>query len=312
MAADGVLDDLDQRVHVDVVELARTGRAGGTRRPSASGWWSRRGPRSRPSSSLRRLKARKSEHCLPSTSMIWMYSPGLDLVGDGAWPASTRKSSRGSASGGGSSTSLAAAASPARPRPAAARRASRRPRPGPPGAATITIAGRARRRNVSRLARAASGVEQPQRQRVVGDQPARVQLQRASRRRRRRDQPAQHGSPRRRAVAERRRVLAALGVEHGQLGDLAAVVVDDGEPVAGLRAARRSPRPGAPSASPASGRPASGRREHRGPVATAIAHQAFAGSFASAFSASATSCSASSRLPSASSFLTSFSTTRRL
>jgi hypothetical protein len=34
-------------------------------------------PRSTPSSSFRRWNARKSEHCLPSTSMIWMYSPAL-------------------------------------------------------------------------------------------------------------------------------------------------------------------------------------------------------------------------------------------
>src|ERR687891_436243 len=56
-------------------------------------------PRSRPFSSLRRWDARKSEHCLPPTSMTWMNSPPRTSYAS-AVAASTRKSSRRAGRGG--------------------------------------------------------------------------------------------------------------------------------------------------------------------------------------------------------------------
>ncbi len=108
---------------------------------------------------------------------------------------------------------------------------------------------------------------------------------------------------------DRRPVLAALGVEDAQLCDLPTIAVDQGQRVAGRQPHRgRRPRPHPVRLQRAVHRaqaPLQQGRSHRGHA------QAFAVD-ASAVSASSTSCAASSRLPSGSSFLTSFSTTRRL
>ena len=73
--ADRVADDLDERVLVDVVELPlqaglRIGLAherAGRRRVEAA--------LDAPTRACARWNARKSEHCLPSTSITWMNSP---------------------------------------------------------------------------------------------------------------------------------------------------------------------------------------------------------------------------------------------
>ena len=125
-----------------------------------------------------------------------------------------------------------------------------------------------------------------------------------------------HERPEDRRVAVRRDAEPVEAVraeaEHGELGALAAVEVANREPVVRLEQDRRR-RPAPDAVSLASG---VARHEPRDEQARAggggHGSYAFAGSFASWASASATSCSASSRLPAASSFLTSFSTARRL
>ena len=57
-------------------------------------------PWSLPLSSERALKARKSEHCRPATSMIWIYSPALTSY-DSTLARLTRNSSLGSVKGSG-------------------------------------------------------------------------------------------------------------------------------------------------------------------------------------------------------------------
>ena len=116
------------------------------------------------------------------------------------------------------------------------------------------------------------------------------------------------------ASAERRRVVGAVRRERRHLRDLTAVRIADGELVVALehdhgRSAGSNPVPleeRVRGDHPRDGdAPASGRDRHRRqPLA--------AGSFDCCSSASLNSCSASSRLPAASSFLTSFSTARRL
>ena len=76
------------------------------------------------------------------------------------------------------------------------------------------------------------------------------------------------------------------------------------------RARTRSRHPGGRGTSRRTGPPGGG--PGRDPVSRADSRQALAGAFASISAASAISFSASSRLPSASSFFTSFSTARRL
>ena len=125
-------------------------------------------------------------------------------------------------------------------------------------------------------------------------------------------QPAKHRRLAVGAGADRRRVLAALGVEHGHLGDLAPVAVDHGEPVVGAQPhGGRRTRPDPVRLERPVDRAQAGGQQRR---SRGDGHgQAFAASvFTSASSACWTSCSASSRLASGSSFLTSFSTTRRL
>ena len=123
-----------------------------------------------------------------------------------------------------------------------------------------------------------------------------------------------HERPEDRGVAVGRNAepVEAVGTqaEDRELGTLAAVEVANREPVVRLEQNRRR-RP-APDAVALASRVA--RHEPRDEQARAGGGHsyAFAGSFASWASASATSCSASSRLPAASSFLTSFSTARRL
>ena len=99
--------------------------------------------------------------------------------------------------------------------------------------------------------------------------------------------------------------------EPDHLGPLAAVQVADREPVVGAQGDRR--RPARPHAERLASRVA--RHETRDQQAWSARDghaQALAGSLASASAASAMSCSASSRLAVESSFLTSFSTARRL
>ncbi len=131
-----------------------------------------------------------------------------------------------------------------------------------------------------------AGPEEPDRAGVLGGEPA-------------------VGQDRRRGVGrrpERERIVA----QHGQLGELAAVGVDDRQPVVGPDVdAGRPARPHPPRLERQVDGLEAGREQHG-------AYRAAAGWFASSFSACAISCSASSRLPAASSFLTSFSTTRRL
>ena len=74
MAADGVADDLDERILVDVVELPLQARLGYAW-PMSERVVVASSPRSSPRSSFARWNARKSEHCLPSTSITWMNSP---------------------------------------------------------------------------------------------------------------------------------------------------------------------------------------------------------------------------------------------
>ena len=98
--------------------------------------------------------------------------------------------------------------------------------------------------------------------------------------------------------------------EHGQLGLLAAVRVADRHAVARVQVhRRRRARPHPPALEAPVDRPEprdqrGGRRLDR--------HALVAGSFASSFSACSISVFARSRFPDESSFLTSFSTTRRL
>ena len=113
------------------------------------------------------------------------------------------------------------------------------------------------------------------------------------------------------AVRTRPEPVEPVGAEtEGRdLGSLPTVEVADREPVVRLEEDRR--RRAAAHAMSLARRVA--RNEPRDEQARTGRHgQAFAGSFASWASASATSCSASSRLPAESSFLISFSTARRL
>ena len=268
-------------------------------------------PRSIPRSSLRRLKARKSEHCLPWTSMIWMYSPSSTSYAGGAREVDAEVEPRL----GQRRRQLDVLERPRRRapdldqqrrrRPVAldhpasgrgddrqSRRARRRSSPSAPRGVPWSNSRRARASSGSRPS-ACSAPSTP-----VGAPVAR--------------QPAKH---RRLGVgpgADRRRVLAALGVDHGHLGDLAPVAVDHGQPVVGAQPhGGRRTRPDPVRLERTVDRAQAGRQQRR---SRGDGHaQAFAASvFASASSACWTSSSASSRLPSGSSFLTSFSTTRRL
>ena len=229
MPADGVADDLDERLHVDVVELpAEPGRR--VRLPISERVAVASSPRSTPSSSFRRWKARKSEHCFPSTSMTWMYSPARTSYAS-AVAASTRKSSRGSASGAGSSScpyvrgearristsSSDGGGAPSTIRPAGA---AHDDHDRPLGAERLRRSGR-RRLPKSRTACAPSGRARR------GELAARNPFPFA-------DELAEHRRRRIRARAERGGVVGAVGREHRHLGDLAAVRVDDGQPLVRL------------------------------------------------------------------------------
>ena len=120
------------------------------------------------------------------------------------------------------------------------------------------------------------------------------------------DQVTEHGRRRVRALADRARVLRAFGRQYRELRDLTAVLVDDCHSL--VSAERDDGR----AAGAHEVRLDEGILGQETPIAD-DGHYAFcAGAFASISDASAMSFSASSRLPSASSFLTSFSTARRL
>ncbi len=120
------------------------------------------------------------------------------------------------------------------------------------------------------------------------------------------DELAQHRRGRIGARAERAGIVRAFGRENRDLRDLAPVGVDDGQALVRLErddgGAARAHEVGLEE-----------RILGEQPTGGARSHQAFwAGAFASCSEASAINVSASSRLPSASSFLISFSTARRL
>ena len=112
------------------------------------------------------------------------------------------------------------------------------------------------------------------------------------------------------ADAERPGSGAASGVEDGELGDLPAVRVAEGDPVVPADRHHRRAARAHPEDLVARIERLESRRERK--VATAMLLYARAAVFASSSAACAMSCSASSRLAAASSFLTSFSTARRL
>ena len=157
-----------------------------------------------------------------------------------------------------------------------------------------------------RVARPAVRTEQPHGHRVVGLHPARVEL---------RQEPVptapQHGRRGVRPRAQGGRVVPPLGREHGQLGRLAAVGVHHPHAVARAHLHhRRGARAHPPRLERAIDRLQASHQRWRG---DRHGGQAFAaGSRDSSLSACSISCCASSRLAEESSFLTSFSTTRRL
>ena len=199
-------------------------------------------PRSCPDSSLRRWNARKSEHCLPSTSITWMNSPARTSYAR-AVAESTRKSRRGSASGGGSSC-----CSYVRGR----------------GAAHLDEELGGRRRAVDDASRRRGDdhghgplrperlrgagrrppVEEPDRERLRGVEPTRAELVREQAAVAIGERCPDHGRRRVRLRLERSRVVASVRPEHGHLRRLPAVRVDDRHALVG--AEREHGRPARP------------------------------------------------------------------
>ena len=156
--------------------------------------------------------------------------------------------------------------------------------------------------------------EQPPRTGVMRFQPARVQGAQKAVAAPLRPEPAEHRGRRIGDGAQGPEVLSPVGRQRGELGRLAAIGIDHGQAVAGTdlhHRGRTGPDP------PGLERAVDGleAREQRGSAAlrpAGLAHAFAAGSLASSLSACSDSCLARSRLPAASSFFTSFSTTRRL
>ena len=225
---------------------------------------------------------------------------------------STRKSSRGSASGGGSSASSRATGA-ARSTSTVSADAGAAPSTTPPAGrrdderrGALGAEGLARARGRARA-------EQPHGPRRRGAQPARVQGAEEAVAAPVREQAAQDRGGRVRDGAERRAVVAPRLVEHGELRRLAAVQVDHRHAVVRAHGDHR----GAARAHPVGLPRGVDRQQARACAATADdgdghGGQAVAGWPACSLSACSISCWASARLPSASSFLSSFSTTRRL
>ena len=160
-----------------------------------------------------------------------------------------------------------------------------------------------------RRARGAARTEQAQRPGVVRAQPPRVQHAQEAVVGAALHHAPQHAGRGVRGHAQRTGIVAPVRGEHRQLGGLAAVGVDHGHAVAREQLHhRRGARPHPPRLERGVRRAQPRYERWRNRRHYALA----AGSRDSSLSACSESCLASSRLPAASSFLTSFSTTRRL
>ncbi len=263
-------------------------------------------PRSSPFSSLPRWNARKSEHCFPSTSITWMNSPARTSY----------------------ASAVAASIADVQARLGERRR-------------ELVLLVRARRRAADldeELGRGRGAVDDPPAGRGHDDRHRAVGPERLRRARRRplAEEPDRRCLRRGRARARRARARAAT---------VAVARARRGSPSRARRPSRRAPprrratarrarsprRPARrPCRRPSAARPAPSESTVAPPGRTRYVsrngssgssprtradgspHAPAAGAFASISDASAMSFSASSRLPSASSFLTSFSTARRL
>ena len=150
--------------------------------------------------------------------------------------------------------------------------------------------------------------EEPDRERVRGIEPARAELVREQAPVAVRQRSPDHRRGRVGRSVERGRIVAPVRAEHRDLGGLAPARVDDRHPLVRPEGEHgRAPRPDEVRLDERVLReqtPDQSRARN--------SRHALAGAFASISAASAMSFSASSRLPSASSFFTSFSTARRL
>ena len=265
-------------------------------------------PRSSPRSSLRPSNARKSEHCLPSTSITWMNSPGAHLVrerGRGVDPEiETGLGER--------RRQLVLLVPPGCGTPDLDEelRGRRRAVEDPPARSRDDDRHRAVGPERLRGPGRRPLPEEPDRVRLAGIEPARAELVDEEAPVPRRERVADHGRGCIRRLAERGRVVLPGRVEHGQLRDLAAVLVDHGDPL--VRPEREHGRSARADEVRLEERVLRPEARGRGRVCPGSSPHAFAGAFVSSSAACAMSCSASSRLPSASSFFVSFSTARRL
>ena len=236
-----------------------------------------------------------------------MYSPSRTSY-DSALARSTRKSSRGSASGSGSSPSTSARGVSRLTSTTSADAGGSPSTSRPPGAATTISASRSHA-NACEPPGAPSGPNSRTAIASCGLSPRCVQHAEEAVVRPARHQLAQHGRRRVRARPSAPASSRPSG-EDRQLSRLPAVRVDHRHAVAAVQLDdRRRPRAHPPRLEAPVDRPQTGYE--RGWSAL-DRHALAAGSFDSSLSACSISVLARSRLPAESSFFTSFSTTRRL